>query len=80
MEEKELFKIEEEIAEKLKDAVKDVYSREAYKIIEAEVKNKKYLSNDWQIGYAVQRIQEKIMENHKKRHTIKEKVDLVQIM
>ena len=56
--EKELDKIEKEIFDHVKDKIKDVYSKEAQGIIETEVRNRNYLSEDWQILNAVDRIKE----------------------
>lgn len=53
-------KIENEIFLKVKDVVKNAYSKETYKLIETEVRNRNYLPEDWQIGYAVERIQNMI--------------------
>ena len=47
MEEDKIVKIEEEIAKDLKDKVKNVYAKDSQKIIETEVRNRKYLAEDW---------------------------------
>ena len=59
MDEQEIIKIENEIFEHLKDKIKNTSSKETQKIIETEVRDRNYLSEDWQIHYAVKRIMEK---------------------
>lgn len=58
MEEKELNKIEEEIFDKVKDKVQNTSKKETGSIIENEVRKRNYLSEDWQIQYAVGRVRE----------------------
>ncbi len=73
--EQELIKTENEIFEHFKGKVENIYSKEAQEVIETEIRNRDYLSEDWQIGYAVERIQEKIAEDRKKQQLLKEKID-----
>lgn len=62
MNEQEVLKIENEIFEQLKDKVKNTYSKETQEIIEKEIRNRNYLSEDWQILNAVDRTKERIKE------------------
>lgn len=66
MEEKQ-NKIENEIFEKIKGLVKNIDLEESRKTIEAEIKNRNYLPEEWQIEYAIQRIVEKIEEDQRKQ-------------
>jgi len=67
------IKIENEIFEKTKDLVRDINSKEAWKIIETEIKNRNYLTEDWQTEYAVQRIIEKIEETRRQQREIRQR-------
>ena len=62
MDEKEAEKIEQEISISLKEKIANLSNKDAEKIIEEEVRKRGYLSEDWQIGYAVRRIKEMAKE------------------
>ncbi len=73
MAEDKLEKIEAEIVEKMRGKIKEIYSKDSEKAIESEIKAKNYLSEDWQVEYAVQRIQEKIEEGRRKDREVRQK-------
>jgi hypothetical protein len=61
-ENKDVNIIEQEIFEVVKDKVKNIYSKEIDSFIETEIRRRNYLKEDWQIGYSVDRIKEKVVE------------------
>ncbi len=56
----ELEKIEEDIYLSIRDKARPLKSKVLNAIIEEEVRKRKYLSEDWQVGYAVEKIKERI--------------------
>lgn len=58
MNEKEIEKIEQEIADSIKKEITNLSWREQEKRIGEEIKKRNYLSEDWQIHYAVDRVKE----------------------
>jgi len=65
MEENNINNLEQDIFEAVKEKFKDLSPKEAKKIIEGEVRKRNYLSEDWQINYAVERIKE-MLDKHVK--------------
>ena len=76
MEQDKQEKIEDEIFEKLKDKIKEIDSKETKDVIKTEIMDRNYLSEDWQVDYAVQRIQEKIEENRRKQRELRQGADI----
>ncbi len=63
----EIDKIEEEIFFTLKNKITNIPANDVEKIIREEVKKRRYLTEDWQINYAVNRIKDRLKGDPKKQ-------------
>ena len=60
MENQNVNEIEQEIFEAIKNNVKNLPRKEVDKIIEGEIRKRNYLSENWQVKYATERIEEEL--------------------